>query len=99
MTDTNNSHLDPLLEEEPIDDIDLLLLSWAQMAAIEMIVADEEAMEAKTDLVALLMTDYDVTDITLIERTYEHYEISFRQGGEVKTVRFDTSEVESIYDL
>ncbi|ARU60410.1 hypothetical protein CBW65_04510 [Tumebacillus avium] len=99
MTDSNSTNLDPLLEVEPINDIDLLLLSWAQMEAIELIVADEEAAEAKTDLVALLMTDYGVTDIRLIERTYEYYEVGYRQGGEELTMRFETVEVESIYDL
>lgn len=98
MTDSNDlDHLD--LEEEPLHDVDLLLLSWTQMAAIEVIVADEEAMEAKTDLTALLMTDYGVTDIALVERTYEHYEVSYVQGGEVKVVRFETSEVESIFEM
>ncbi|WP_132944144.1 hypothetical protein [Tumebacillus sp. BK434] len=99
MTDSNNTNIDPLLEVEPVNDIDLLLLSWAQMEAIELIVADEEAAEAKTDLVALLMTDYGVTDIRLVERTYEYYEVGYRQGGEEHTTRFETVEVESIYDL
>jgi hypothetical protein len=89
----------PEQEVVQLPDIELLLLSWTQMAAIEMIVADEEAMAAKTDLSAILMTDFGVTDIALIERTYEHYKVSYRQNGEEKTVQFDTEEVESIYDL
>lgn len=97
MSDMSDSP--ELLDPEMRPDVELLLLSWTQMIAVEMIVADEEALAAKADLAAMLMTDFDVTDLKLVQRTYDAYEISYRQRGEEKTIRFDTDEVETIYDL
>jgi hypothetical protein len=88
-----------LLEAEMRPDVELLLLSWTQMAAVEMIVADEEALAAKADLASMLMTDFGVTDLKVKERTYEFYEVSYREKDEEKVIQFETKEVESIYDL
>lgn len=88
-----------LLEAEMRPDVELLLLSWTQMVAVEMIVEDEEAMSAKSELASMLMTDFGVTDLKVKERTYETYEVSYRERGEEKVIYFDTNEVESIYDL
>lgn len=88
-----------LLEAEMRPDIELLLLSWTQMVAVELIVADEEALAAKADLAAMLMTDFDVTDLRLLQCTYDFYEVGYREHGEEKTIQFEKDEIESIYDL
>jgi hypothetical protein len=88
-----------LLEAEMRPDVELLLLSWTQMVAVEMIVEDEEAMSAKSELASMLMTDFGVTDLKVKERTYETYEVSYRERDEEKVIYFETKEVESIYDL
>ena len=87
------------LHDDMISDIELLLLSWAQMMAVEMIVADEETLAAKADITATLQTNFGITDIKLKQRDMEHYVISYRDKKEEKTISFDTDEVESIYDL
>jgi hypothetical protein len=87
------------LEVEIMPDLDLLLLSWTQMVAIEMIAPDEEAQAAKTDLAAKLSTDFGVTDLLLKERTYTHYVVSFREKNRERTMEFENEEVESIYNL
>ncbi|MGZ4107497.1 MAG: hypothetical protein ACXVP5_03765 [Tumebacillaceae bacterium] len=88
-----------LLEAEMRPDVELLLLSWTQMVAVELIVEDEEALAAKAELASMLMSDFGVTDLKLKERTYEFYEVSYREKDEEKTIQFETREVESIYDL
>lgn len=87
------------LHDDMITDVELLLLSWAQMMAVEMIVADEETLAAKADITATLHTNFGITDIKLKQRTVEHYVISYRDKKEEKTIQFETDEVESIYDL
>jgi hypothetical protein len=88
-----------LLEAEMRPDVELLLLSWTQMVAVELIVEDEEALAAKAELASMLMSDFGVTDLKLKERTYEFYEVSYREKDEEKSIQFETREVESIYDL
>jgi hypothetical protein len=88
-----------LREIEDPADVDLLLLSWTQMMAVEMIMPDEEAAAAKADLAAILSTQFGITDIRIKERTVEVYEISYRERDKEKAIVFDTEEVESIYDL
>jgi len=91
---------DPILEGlEEINDVELLLLSWTQMMAVEMIMADEEALAAKADLAAILITNYGITDLNVKQRTYEYYDVAYRENGTEKVIRFATDEVESIYDL
>ena len=87
------------LHDDMISDIELLLLSWAQMMAVEMIVADEETLAAKADITATLQTNFCITEIKLKQRDNEHYVISYSDKKEAKTISFDTDEVESIYDL
>ncbi|HEU4965336.1 MAG TPA: hypothetical protein VFV52_16030 [Bacilli bacterium] len=97
MSETGNE----TVRETDLDsmtDYELLLLSWAQMVAIEMIAPDEEAEAAKSDLVATLM-EFGITDVKLKQRDLTHYEISYRQSNEEKSIRFENDEVESIYDL
>lgn len=86
-------------DDEIMPDLDLLLLSWTQMVAIEMIAPDEESQAAKTDLAAKLQTDFGVTDLLLKERTYTHYVVSYREKNKEKTMEFENDEVESIYNL
>ncbi|KEO84078.1 hypothetical protein [Tumebacillus flagellatus] len=86
-------------EVEMMPDLDLLLLSWTQMVAIEMIAPDEESQAAKTDLAAKLQTDFGVTDLLLKERTYTHYVVSFREKNREREMEFENEEVESIYNL
>jgi hypothetical protein len=71
-------------------DYELLLLSWAQMCALEWVVPDEEEK---------LLQEYGIQEIQLVGRTYEEYAVAFNHKGENKMVRFDAEEVESIYDL
>jgi len=96
---SDHENLDLDLEAEPIDDLELLLLSWAQLTAVELVMADEETLAAKSDLIATLSTRFSVTDIHLVERTVAHYVIGFREHNKEKTLQFDSDEVESIYDL
>lgn len=84
---------------ETISDLELLLLSWTQMVAVEMIVADEESQAAKSELASQLLDQFGVTDIRLIQRDLQHYSVAYTQNGETKSIRFETDEVESIYDL
>jgi hypothetical protein len=87
------------IELESLSDLEHLLLSWAQMVAVELIVEDEEAQAAKMELATLLMERFGVTDIKLKQRDMTHYEIGYKQNGEEKSIRFENDEVESIYDL
>jgi hypothetical protein len=91
--------VEPVLDQETVSDVDLLLLSWTQMVAVEMIAPDEEASAAKSDIAALLLTNYDITDLVMKQRTYEHYVIAYRENGTEKTMQIPIDEVESIYDL
>jgi hypothetical protein len=90
-------HEGPEIKDLP--DVDLLLLSWTQMMAVEMIMPDEEAAAAKADLAAILDAQFGITDIRLKERTFEAYEVTYRERDKEKSITFDIDEVESIYDL
>lgn len=96
----SDQQLDPQQETVEISpDAELLLLSWTQMVAIELIAPEEEALAAKADLAATLQSHFSITDIQLKERTFAHYEVSFREHNKERVIRFEIDEVESIYDL
>jgi hypothetical protein len=80
-------------------DYELLLLSWAQMCALEWVVPDEEYAQNRRDIEEKLLQEYGIQEIQLVGRTYEEYAVAFNHKGENKMVRFDAEEVESIYDL
>jgi hypothetical protein len=86
-------------EDEKNQDVELLLLSWTQMMAIELIAPDEDSQAAKADLAATLQSRFCITDIVLKERTISHYVVSYREHNKEKTIRFENDDVESIYDL
>jgi hypothetical protein len=87
------------LNTDSIGDIELLLLSWAQLTAVELIVDDEETRAGKMEIVERLHSAYGVTDIVLKNRTFEHYVITYRERNKEREVKFAIDEVESIYDL
>ncbi|GIM46157.1 hypothetical protein DNHGIG_17060 [Collibacillus ludicampi] len=80
-------------------DYEILLLSWAQMTALEWVIPDEEYAQNRRDIEEKLHKEFGIKDIQLVGRTYDEYAIAFNHKGENKMVRFEAEEVESIYDL
>lgn len=82
-----------------MNDYEILLLSWAQLTALQLVMGDEHDIESLRLIENKLEAEYDITEINLVGRTYETYTISFQKDGEVQLIRFDADEVDSIYDL
>lgn len=82
-----------------MNDYEILLLSWAQMTALEFIDTHEEYASNRRQIEEKLLTEFDVKEIQLVGRTYDEYAVAFQHQGENKMIRFSAEEVESIYDL
>ncbi|WP_018131486.1 hypothetical protein [Effusibacillus pohliae] len=82
-----------------MEDHELLLLSWTQLIAIQLIMGEDAQSSSLRLLEEKLRNEYNVTEIQLVGRTYDEYAVAFRKDGENQMIRFDVDEVESIYDL
>lgn len=82
-----------------VNDYELLLFSWAQMYALELVLPSLEYKEQKEKLAEKLQNDHGITEIELAMRTLEEYAISYTQQNENHLVSFDADEIESIYDV
>lgn len=82
-----------------MEDFELLLLSWTQLTALEMIDPNDKHVGGKKDLEEALLADFDITSLTLISRTFDTYTIAFEKKGEQQEIIFEANDVESIYDI
>jgi hypothetical protein len=82
-----------------MEDFELLLLSWTQLTAVQMVLGDNHDTESLRLIEDKLEDEHGVTDIQLVGRTYDEYTIAFSNKGENQLIRFDADEVESIYDI
>lgn len=80
-----------------MNDYEILLLSWAQLKALALMGEPDES--AIRELEKKLSNEYEITDISLVGRTYNEYAVAFSKDGDNQLVRFESEEVESIYDL
>lgn len=83
-----------------MNDIEILLLSWTQLVAMEWInPQEEEFIEGRRQLEEQLARDYQIRHLQVVGRTYEEYAVAYEQEGVNKMIRFSADEVESIYNL
>lgn len=82
-----------------MEDLELLLLSWTQLTAVQLVMGEEHDTESLRLIESKLAAEFKVTDVQLVGRTYEEYAIAYQQKGDNHIIRFDADEVESIYDI
>ncbi|UOF91932.1 hypothetical protein LSG31_06745 [Fodinisporobacter ferrooxydans] len=82
-----------------MEDFELLLMSWTQLTALEMIDPHDEHVKEKQTIEEALLADFDITSPKLINRTLTVYKVSYSQKEEIHEISFGAEEVESIYDL
>lgn len=82
-----------------MDDHEILLLSWTQLTAMEMIDPSERHKQDKYQIEEALLADFDITNPQLISRSFDTYKVSYERRGETDEVTFETDDVESIYDI
>ncbi|MDB5085085.1 MAG: hypothetical protein JWN30_1971 [Bacilli bacterium] len=82
-----------------MEDHELLLLTWAQLYALELVMPTVEYREQKREIERRLIDQYQISAIQLVGRTVDDYAVGYIQNGDNHIVRFDTDDVESIYEL
>lgn len=82
-----------------MEDLELLLLSWTQLTAVQLVMGDEHGTESLRLIENKLADEHKVTEISLVGRTYDEYAIAYQKNGENLMIRFDSDDVESIYDI
>ncbi|BCJ87294.1 hypothetical protein [Effusibacillus dendaii] len=80
-------------------DFELLLLSWTQLTALQMILGDTSETASLRTIEEKLRDSFEISNIQLVGRTLDEYAVAFTKGQEKQIIRFDTEEVESIYDV
>lgn len=82
-----------------VQDYEHLLLSWAQLTAIQIVMGEDAEASSLRLIEDKLLKEYKISGIRLVGRTYDEYAVAFNKDGENQMVRFDADEVESIYDV
>jgi hypothetical protein len=82
-----------------MDDHEILLLSWTQLTAMEMLDPDERHKQDKIQIEETLLADFDITNPQLVSRSFGTYKVLYNRKGETEEISFDTEDVESIYDI
>jgi hypothetical protein len=82
-----------------MEDFEILLLSWTQLTAMELIDPDARFQRDKKQIEETLLADFDVSNPKLISRSFDTYKVSYQRKGETKEITFEAEDVESIYDV
>jgi hypothetical protein len=82
-----------------MEDFEILLLSWTQLTAMELIDPDARFQRDKKQIEETLLADFDVSNPKLISRSFDTYKVSYQRKGEPKEITFEAEDVESIYDV
>lgn len=82
-----------------LDDFEHLLLSWSQLTALQLVMGEDTETDSLRLIEDRLQSEYQITAVRLVGRTLDEYAVAYQKNGENQMIRFDSDEVESIYDI